>query len=170
VITYPGFAEGDVLELTADGSEFTGAFRIVASGVSELALSGAATLTLTSGQPLALAWDGATDPTASVVHVKLDISHHGGSKGMIECDVPDTGALSIEAALADQLVALGVAGFPTIIATRSSIGHTNVADGHVDLIVSSKVEVPIAIPGLESCTETSECTPPKTCQPDLTCK
>ncbi|MBX3156406.1 MAG: hypothetical protein KF773_10435 [Deltaproteobacteria bacterium] len=168
-ISYPGFAEGDELELRASGGD-TGAFRLVARGVGELALRDADTLALAQGAALSLAWTGATDPAASAVHVELDISHHGGSRGMIECEVADTGALAIDAALVDRLLALGVAGFPTIIVTRSSVGHTNAGAGHVDLVVASKLEVPIAIPGLESCTEDSECTPPATCQPDLTCK
>lgn len=168
-LAYPGFAEGDAVTVAASGSAFTSAFTVGARGVSSLELVGSAAIALVAGQPLALAWTapGAGDST---VHVKLDISHHGGSKGKVECDVGDTGSLALPAAMVDRLLELGAAGFPTVIVTRSTVGHAAAASGHVDLVVSSQVEVPIGVPGIESCTDDTDCTAPETCQSDLTCK
>lgn len=168
-LKYPAFAEGDALELTAAGSTFAPAFTIHSKGVATLALANSTSLALAANTALQLSW---TAPTtgSSTVHVQLDISHHGGSKGKIECDAADTGALTIASALVDQLLALGAAGFPTIIVTRASTGHAAVASGHVDLVASSQVEVAISVPGVQSCTTDDQCTAPATCQDDLTCR
>lgn len=167
-LSYPGFAAGDKLKLTASGSAFSGAFSITTSGVAQLALAGADSLALAASTALALGWTaGASD---SQIHVALDISHHGGSRGKIECDVADSGALTLSSAMVDRLLSLGAAGFPTIIVTRSAAGHAAVADGHVDLIASSQLEVSIRVPGVQSCVDDKQCTPPATCQDDLTCR
>ena len=69
-----------------------------------------------------------------------------------------------------QLLDLGVAGYPSVIVTRSATGTTTIAPGRVDLVVSSMVERPVTIPGLTSCTSDADCTGGQTCQSDLTCK
>jgi hypothetical protein len=170
LLAYPPFDEGDPVEVAAGGSAFARAFTLRAQGVAPLALAGAGSLALAGGTPLALTWTAPGAAASSRIAVKLDISHHGGSKGKIECDADDTGALTIGAPLVDQLLALGAAGYPTIIVTREAIGHAAVAAGHADLIVSSQVEAPIAVPGVVSCTSNDDCTPPATCRSDLTCQ
>ncbi len=169
-LAYPAFAEGDAIELTGSGSTFTSAFAANTTGVASLVLTSASSLALAAGAPLALTWTAPANPSASSVHVLLDISHHGGSKGKVECDTTDTGSLAIPSAMVDQLLGLGAAGYPTIIVTRAATGHTDVATGHVDLVVSSEVEVAITVPGVQSCTQDSDCTSPATCQDDLTCR
>jgi hypothetical protein len=105
------------------------------------------------------------------VHVKLDISHHGGSKGRIECDADDTGAIELPATLVSELLQLGAAGFPTVIVTRKGpVGSAVLAPGRVELTVSSEAEHAVLVPGIVSCTDSSECPMGQTCQPDLTCK
>lgn len=169
-LVYPGFGEGDAIKMTASGSSFASAFSLAAQGVAALAIAGADGLALAAGQPLQLSWAVPGAGTSSQVHVALDISHHGGSRGKITCDVADAGSLAITAAMVDQLLALGAAGYPSIVITRSTTGHAAVATGHVDLVVASQVEAPIAVPGVQSCTTDDQCTPPATCQDDLTCK
>jgi len=169
-LAYPAFAEGDTISLTASGSTFASAFTASTKGVGELSLASGSTLALASGTALQLGWTAATSSSASTVHVKLDISHHGGSKGKVECDTADAGSLTLASAMVDQLLGLGAAGYPTIIVTRSSVGHAAAATGHVDLEVSSQVEVPITVPGVQSCTDDTQCTAPATCQDDLTCR
>ena len=89
---------------------------------------------------------------------------------MIECDADDTGSLEIAAPLVTELINLGVAGFPTIIVTRKSVGSTTIAQGRVDLIVSSDVEHEVQVSGVTSCTDDMDCPSGQTCQSDLTCK
>ncbi|MCE9571868.1 MAG: hypothetical protein K8W52_01810 [Deltaproteobacteria bacterium] len=168
VLAYPPFTAGDAVAMHATGSDFAPAFTLATHGIAPLELA-ADPLALASGQPLALTWTAPADATAAV-HVKLDISHHGGSKGKIECDTADDGAVAIDASLVDALLALGAAGYPTIIVTRSATGHAAVATGHVDLVAASTVERAVAVPGVTSCTDDTECPSGQSCQPDLTCQ
>jgi len=169
-LAYPAFAEGEAIKLTATGSAFAAAFTASSKGVATLALGSAGSLALEAGAPLALTWTVPAASAGSTIHVKLDISHHGGSKGKIECDTTDNGSLSVASTLVDQLLGLGVAGFPTVIVTRAATGHAAVATGHIDLVVSSEVEVAVGVPGVQSCTTDDQCTAPATCQDDLTCR
>lgn len=164
-LKYPAFAEGDDIGLAAAGADFQ-SFSIAARGIAPIDLT-TTDFTLTADQPLALAWAPAAD--LSTVHVKLDISHHGGTKGMIECDTADDGALEIPAALISDLLDLGVAGFPSIVIRRDNVGSTTIAAGRVDLVITTRVERFVDIPGLSSCTDDSQCPDEQTCQADLTC-
>ncbi len=161
-------SEGDTIRFSAAGGAYA-PFTLEAKGIAPLSLTNPS-IPVAENQAVSLSWPSAQASTGSRVKVKLDISHHGGSKGKIECDAPDTGALEIPAPLVTQLLALGVAGFPTIISTRQTVGSATIAAGRVDLIVSSEVERAVSIAGLESCSSDAECTLPKKCQPDLTCQ
>lgn len=167
-LPYPAFAEGDAIRLDTSDTEFNAAFRVSSTGIQPLVLAGAA-LVAQPGAGLSVAWTPAGDVDNDQISVKLDLSHHGGSKGMITCETDDDGALELSAALMGQLLDLGVAGFPTVIVSRKAIGSTTIDAGRVDLIVSSDVEAPITIPGLVSCTDDMECPDGQTCQDDLTC-
>jgi len=167
-LSYPPFAEGDAVSLTAAGSSYFPTFTLSSKGIAPLELT-SADLALKSGQPLALTWTKGGESSATI-HVKLDISHHGGSKGQIECDTADSGALTVSAALVTKLLNLGIAGFPTVIVTRYVIGSTVIAPGRVELEISSTVEQGVTIDGLHSCTDKKDCPEGQECQADLTCK
>lgn len=166
-LPYPAFAEGDAIRFEASGSPFAAAFALETRGIAPLALAGSA-INLQSGQDLALTWT-APAVAGSRIAVRLDISHHGGTRGKIECDTADDGSLTIEANLITRLVALGVAGFPTIVVTRSNVGSAALPAGRVQLNVNSVVETAVTIPGLRSCTGDSDCDG-GTCRADLTCQ
>ncbi|WP_437588656.1 hypothetical protein [Sorangium sp. So ce1000] len=167
-LAYPPADEGQVVRLEARGDYFS-AFTVEAKGVSPLELLNE-TIALESGQPVQLEWTPPGQAGISRLHVKLDISHHGGTKGMIDCNVEDTGSLALPASLVKQLLDLGVAGFPTIIVTRESVGSTTIPPGRVDLIISSQIEQAVEIAGLTSCNDDSQCPDGQTCQSDLTCQ
>lgn len=167
-LAYPAFVEGEKFELVASGSAFAESFTVGTRGVAPLALA-TGTLALQPNTPLALTWT-APAATGSTIHVKLDISHHGGSKGKLECDLPDTGSATLDGGLITQLLNLGAAGYPTIIVTRARTGSAAVTKGRIDLVASSTVEKAVTVPGIISCTDTTDCPSPQTCQPDLTCK
>jgi len=164
----PAFAEGDAISVEASGGDLE-AFTLKSRGIVPLTLADG-TLTLEPNQPLKLGWNAPGKTGISRVHVKLDISHHGGSKGMITCDVEDSGALELSASITGQLKALGVAGFPTIAVTRRAVGSTTISVGRVELAVCSEVEREVKIPGLVSCNKPEDCPKGQTCQADLTCK
>jgi len=166
-LAYPPFAESDAVTFSAAGDYFP-AFKLSSKGIAPLVLT-STDLALKSGQGLALSWTKGTESSASI-HVKLDISHHGGSKGQIECDTADSGALTVSGALITKLLNLGVAGFPTVIVTRHTVGSTVIPAGRVELELSSTVEQSVSIDGLTSCTDPEDCPDGQECQADLTCK
>jgi hypothetical protein len=166
-VAYPPFAEGAAVTVAAAG-DFFPAFSLASKGILPLVLT-STDLELKSGQALNLTWTKGAAGNATI-HVKLDISHHGGSRGQIECDTDDSGSLAISAALISKLLDLGVAGYPTVIATRQAIGATTISAGRVELVVSSVVEQAVTVDGLTSCTKDEDCDGDETCQSDLSCK
>jgi hypothetical protein len=168
-LPFPAFAEGDPIELSLAGDSGVAAFTLKGAGIAPLALVNGDKYPLTKGKPLELVWTAPSKATGSRLQVKLDISHHGGSKGKIECDVADDGSLTIPATLVDALAELGVAGFPTIVLTRAAISSVNTALGRVDLRVYSYVERAIEVPGVVSCSGAGDCPTGKSCRDDLTC-
>lgn len=173
---FPPFAEGDEVAFHAAGADYPG-FDVAAPAVAPLSLT-STDFALDEGKAFALTWDAAGDPSASRVHVKLNISHHGGTKGEIKCDTDDDGELTISAEMMTELIGLGVAGFPTVEVTRASRSVASTSRGRIELVVSAFVGHGVSIAGLDSCTATScdagsECVPcpeGKTCQSDLTCQ
>ncbi len=166
-LAFPPFEEGAPIRFEAAGAEIP-AFAIDGAGIAPLVVTGDAPA-IEPEKPLTLTWEPAADPDASVLRVKLDISHHGGTKGMIECETRDTGSLTIDAGLVQDLVDLGVAGFPTVILTRRAVSSAATSAGRVDLAVYSDLELSIGVPGVVSCTDNEDC-PSGTCLPDLTCE
>jgi hypothetical protein len=166
-LAYPPFAEGDAVTFSAAGDYFP-AFTLTSTGVAPLALT-SASLALSTGKALNLAWQPGAAGNAKI-HVKLDISHHGGSKGQIECDSDDTGSLTITAPLITKLLGLGVAGYPTAIITRQALGSSVISAGRVELDVSSIVEQAVTVEGLTSCDADEDCPSGQSCQTDQSCK
>jgi hypothetical protein len=167
-LPYPPCAAGAELKLSAAGGSYP-PFTLSARCIEPLEL--AEGVHITKGQPIALSWKPGASSVKSNVNVLLDLSHHGGSKGKIECDVPDNGALSIPAPMVDALVELGISGFPTVIVTRQLDGGA--ADGgpaHVFLRLSAPYHRTIEIPGLVSCNEDTQCPAGQRCQADLKCE
>ena len=163
---YPPFAAGDPIRFAAAGSAWQGGFAIDTVGVDTLVMT-SADPDLARDQPIALTWTAGT--AATTVGVKLDISHHGGTRGKIECSGPDRGAMTVAGALVTGLLDLGASGFPTIIVTRAVTGSAVITAGRVDLELRSQVERPVTVPGIESCDKDQDCTLPETCRDDLTC-
>ena len=168
-IQYPPCDEGADITFAASGSDFTPGFTLQAKGIISLELLNGK-ITLEKGKGLTLTWTPPGVSGISIIHVKLDISHHGGTKGKIECDAVDTGSLSLSSVLLDKLLNLGVAGYPSIVVTRRSTGSATIAAGLVDLVVGSGVEKPVEIPGVVSCHGDEGCPSGEKCQPNATCK
>jgi len=166
--SYPPFAEGGIVSVSTSGGAYA-PFSIQAKGTAPLVL-GSDTFNLQRGQPLTVTWTAAGSAADSTIHVKLDVSHHGGTKGQILCDGADTGSLTISATLVGMLMDLGVSGYPSIIVTRSSVGSATIPPGQVRLLLSQDVERYVQIPGLMSCLSDADCPTGKTCQKDLQCQ
>lgn len=168
MLAYPAFAEGDSVKLHAAGSG-AAAFDITAKGIAPLTLT-STSFPLKTGMALPIAWKAPGKSDVGRISVLLDISHHGGTKGKILCDVADTGSLSLPAELITKLLKLGVAGFPTIIVTRVSSGSVQTSGGKVELQIVSDVEHGVEIDGLTSCSDDVDCPSGKKCDTDLSCK
>jgi hypothetical protein len=166
-LLYPAFEEGDPVRLEAPGAEGP-AFSLVAKGVAPLELT-TESFPLKSDTPLAIAWKPPGDATLARIHVKMDISQHGGKLGQIQCDVADSGSLTIAANLISKLLELGVAGYPTIAVTRVATASTETSSGNIELRVTSIVERAVTIDGLNSCGGDEDCEAGHTCEWDLTC-
>jgi hypothetical protein len=165
---YPPCSAGEPIDVGTEAGA-PRALALEAACIEPLETEG--DVAIETGKPLALTWTAPPQPSTTRMHVELDISHHGGAKGVIDCDVDDDGAFAVPASLVDQLVALGVAGFPTALLSRVASDHGDTPEtAHVSLLVSSSVERPIAITGLTSCAGDGDCGDGETCQPDATCK
>jgi hypothetical protein len=167
-LAYPGFSEGGAVTMTTGGGDYD---KFTLSG------KGIAPLVVTSSGPdvkkdtaQTITWTPPTTSGISTIEIKLDIGHHGGEKGQILCDTSDSGSLTISASLMNQLIALGVAGFPSITVTRQSIGSTTIAPGRVDLKISQSITQDVTVDGVTSCNTDSDCPTGETCQSDLTCQ
>jgi hypothetical protein len=168
-LEYPPFAEGEMVTFTASGTETVPAFTLSASAISPIEVLNE-TITMEDGQPIHLQWTPPASPDNTTIFVAIDISHHGGTKGVIECDCEDNGSLEIAATLCDQLKARGVSGYPRLEITRKSVGTSEGAPA--DLVIESGVSLELIIPGLISCPspgDTTGCPPGQTCQADFKC-
>lgn len=159
-LAYPPCTEGDPVKASASG------FSLEAKCIAPLEVTSAEPIPVKTGMPVQLTWKPASTAGARI-RIGLDLAHHGGKKGEIDCDVPDTGSFDIPEALVTKLISLGLAGFPTISVSRVSIG-TDDAVPEVELIISQSVLRAIDT-GVESCQEDGECTAPAKCKDDKTC-
>lgn len=166
---YPPFGADDEIKLQASGGDYS-QFELSTPGVDPIHIT-TTDFALETGKAFELAWDAAKDPKASKVYVKLDISHHGGIRGMIECSTDDDGTLTISADLMSELIGLGVAGYPSVVLMRQSIDTAPIEPGIVKLEVSSRAERYVTLAGVESCTTDEDCTNGKKCRTtDSTCQ
>lgn len=167
-LAFPPFVEGAALKLVAAG-DYYGSFTIETKGVLPL-VPGFDSLALAKGKGAKLTWSVPGAEAGTKIDVKLDISHHGGIKGKVECTTADDGELELSATMISALIDLGVAGWPTIVVARKAVGSTTISPGRVEFIASSEVERAITLEGVVSCTDSSQCPQGQTCQNDLTCK
>lgn len=153
-LAYPPCAGGDPIKVTGAG------LALDANCVTPLELSGPDPIPVKSGESVKVEWV-AQAGDATRIRIGLDISHHGGKKGEIDCEVADTGSFEIPADLVTKLINLGLAGFPTINVNRVSVGSASGAP-NVSLVVTSDVTRAVDT-GVESCLDNSACKAPQTC-------
>jgi hypothetical protein len=171
-LAYPPCAEGDAVELSTAGKDLA-AFELETAGILPLQLLGGRVLPFERGQATTVEWARPGQPSLTTISVSVDISHHGGQKGEIRCEVADDGSLEIPAELVTQLIELGVSGFPALQVVRRAIGSTSTEQGKVEFSIESSRTLELAIPGLSSCEnvgDSSECPAGQVCQQDLKCK
>ena len=167
-LAYPPFAPGAPVKVSGSGGD-VGAFSVSGKGCSPLQVLTEDPVTVESGKPIELRWTPPAAGEATVVQVALDLSVHGGTKGKIECEVPDTGSLVIDGALVTRLIALGTAGFPSVVLARSSTTFLALPTGQIKLSLMSEAQRAIRMPGQISCEQDSDCPSGQVCQGNLLC-
>ena len=166
-LAFPAFSPGEDITIVASGTKSVSTFAVTARGISPLEVANES-IEL-AGEPVLLEWTPSGQMDVTTISVAFDISYHGGTKGRIECECPDTGSLNVSASLLEQLKTLGISGFPKIEIVRKTIGSTD-PPAHVDLVVESMVTRILEIPGVISCSGNGDCPGGQTCRPDLRCQ
>ena len=166
-LQYPPSGEGDLITVSAAGSGTVPPFSMSVRGIKPLKLLNES-IPCGDGQDINLKWEPPADPSQSVIHYFVDLSHHGGLKGKIEGTCPDNGSFTIPATLLDRLKSYGVFGYPNIQVTRMATGINATVKAKV--IIESKVTMPLNIPGIYSCMEESECPDGMTCGEGFLCR
>jgi hypothetical protein len=160
-IAHPPCTAGGEVTVTG-GADATTAFSLKTSCIDTLELTGANPVPFEPNKAAQFTWAAPTAGTARIA-VRIDISHHGGLKGLIVCDTADTGSLQVDASLVTGLIGLGTAGYPVVRLTRVNTVTVAAGSGKATLNVQSPVERPLAIPGVTSCSDDTECTGGKSC-------
>jgi hypothetical protein len=131
-------------------------------------LTGPTTLPVVSGQPVTITWTPPGRAGISRVQLALEIAHHGGYRGEIDCEVADGGSFVIPASLVTALINLGRAGYPKLQVVRLSSAAASAQPG-VRFSMQSFVERDVDT-GVVSCMTTDECPAGTTCQGNRTCQ
>jgi hypothetical protein len=151
---YPPCAEGDTITLKAAGSQFAAAFTLKVLGVMPLEVLNGEILA-EDGKPITLQWTPPKVKGVSTISVRINISYHGGTKGEIQCECEDNGALTIPGAMLDQLKSYGMAGFPIVEITRKAVGYDE--NSKAQAIVECTITRLLTIPGIVSCNQNEDC-------------
>jgi len=155
-LAYPPCAEGTKVEASS------ASFMLEAECLVPLELTGPDPLPVKTGEVVHVTWVAAPAGSQSRIRIGLDVSHHGGKKGQIDCDVPDSGSFDIPAPLVTKLLGLGLAGYPTINVNRVSVG-VDADHADVSLVLSSAITRAVDT-GVISCQDSADCPDDKTCQ------
>jgi len=166
-LPYPAFEPGASIRIETAGGDLP-AFSLNGRGIAPLEVLTASPVRVSKDAPVELSWT--PSPAAGRITVKLDVSHHGGAKGLLECSTADDGSLSVPASLVTELLGLGVAGFPSIVLSRLETSEASLAVGKVNLIIESAHESAVEIPGLVSCTKAEDCSAGQTCTDARKCE
>jgi hypothetical protein len=162
--TLPAEACAEGAPVSLDSSSFSMESRCIA----RLELTTEAPIRVVSEESVELAWTPPSSEADSRVKIHLDIAHHGGKKGEINCDVADTGSFSVPEELVTQLVSLGLAGYPDITLERYSVA-ADASSSLIQLRIGSLVRREVDT-GVVSCDEDSQCESGQTCNTaDRTC-
>jgi len=168
---FPPFTADADVRLTASGGDLAG-FSLRGRGFPVVE-SPSTSLPFEMGHPFIATWTPPPAPVSTRIFVKIDIAVHGSLQAQIQCDVPDTGSITVPASMVDALMAKGTSGFPTAYLIRRTVDSATVGTGCVDFAITSTFNgttgIQLAIPGVTSCNKDSECGGGKTCGIDLKC-
>lgn len=160
---FPPCDEGDPVRFEAD------ALTLQGTCISPLELTlGDEPVPFMTGESVELAWTPPKIADESHIEIEVDLSHHGGTKGEIHCDIPDTGSFQIPQDLVDGLIDLGLSGFPTLSISRVARSELP-GRPEVTLTILSTVVRQLDT-GLDSCATDENCPDGLTCEADFACR
>ncbi|MCP4606806.1 MAG: hypothetical protein GY847_40915 [Proteobacteria bacterium] len=137
-LTHPPFETQAEISLKATGGDHSG-FSLYGKGI-ELLESDNNTWTLAKDQELTITWSKGTVESA-VVTATVDVDQHGITPASIMCQGPDTGSFNVPVELVDQLLDLGISGFPAATLDRRSIDSVETDLGCVEFSITSSAAV-----------------------------
>ncbi|MEE9383565.1 MAG: hypothetical protein V3V08_09150 [Nannocystaceae bacterium] len=153
--SHPVFLEGAKISLTStDG--YAGKMALFGVGVAALEVLDEI-WTFSEGEPLAVNWTPANDPTYSRVLFDVSVDQHGSSPYRLYCDMDDTGSALVPAELIYALLQAGVSGFPNGHLTRRTVDSTQDAASCIELTISTPIGVAVDVLGSTPCNKDSDC-------------
>jgi hypothetical protein len=161
-LSYPACSEGSAVRLS--NTAFTAETRCIAP----LRMDSTAPIVVRRDEPVHLSWERPSRPSLAQISILLDVSHHGGKRADIACEVADTGVFDIPANLVNALLDFGLAGYPSVIVTRKT--QSNATLSQVKFIASAQVERAVDT-GVQSCLRDQDCAQGTACdRATVTCK
>lgn len=162
---YPPAEDGAPVTLTGEinGSPLS----IETSGISPMSVDTEA-IPIGGEDDVVVTWEAPESGSQSEMELLVDISHHGGVKGKVVCTTADDGEHTIPASILNDLIDLGVAGFPTLTYRRVARGVSE-APHEIEFRVEQHVQISVTIDGLVSCTVDEDCPENEVCQVDRSC-
>ncbi len=112
---------------------------------------------VTRERPFAMAWDDLGAPVPTEVVLELRIDQHGTTPSSAVCRFVDDGAAEVPADIIDELMGLGVTGFPAGSLVRRTADRADLGDGCLDFIASSSQLPHVSISGYTPCRSDEEC-------------
>lgn len=166
-IPHPPADPGALITLTTTGDVYP-AVELHGVGVEMLTMT-TTDLVIESGVPLAVGW---VPPAAEVargeIWMRLNVDQHGVTPVMLTCVTADDGSFDLSASLIDQLLALGVTGYPSLAVNRRTIDTAEIGDvdgepGCMEFRVASTANPSVRVDGYTPCLTDIDCPPPTTC-------
>jgi len=172
-LPHPAFEGGELIELQMPGGTY-GPVILFGVGVEELIATDQEEWAdkvwrVESGNDLVVNWE---PPTGAVVRsevtLRINIDQHGTSPSSVYCTFEDDGEGVVPASVVQQLVEVGVSGFPSGVLKRRTADMTDAGDGCTDFEISSRREAGLVdVIGYTPCISSSDCPDGQTCNLEL---
>lgn len=158
-LPHPGMTPGATIVLTTSGGAYD---PIELHGIGVPMVEPAASeLSLASGEPLEVTW--ASSGSDARLHLELSVDQHGLTPVKLVCDAPDTGSLTVSAALMTEFLAYPISGYPVADYALHTTDSVDIAFGCVEFEVRSHVQTPLTIDGHTPCDGDADCPMGQTC-------
>lgn len=158
-LPHPGFEPGAEIVLTTTGGDYA-PIELHGIGV-DMMLPSASELSLSSGQPLEVSW--ASPGSDARLHLELSVDQHGLTPVKLVCDAPDTGSLTISAALMTEFLSYPISGYPVADYSLHTTDSVDIEPGCVEFEVRSHARTPMNIDGHTPCDGDADCPMGQTC-------